>query len=184
MKTIKIKLSILVCFLISISIIMTSVNSYGQNKTSTQNQTDQKKKESIRKIKKTIDETEYQVVSVKKILRIAKKSKLNFDTYEYIASLVSEFGYHTDPLVKIAKFASMAKVESKYFIQLSDLVVMKLSETEQIVDLAMKVSKLDTPTNEEIDKQIQEIIRTIDFKTMADARVYNKNEIDKILNRR
>lgn len=184
MKSFKISLSVILGFLISLSIFVASVDAFGQDKTTSPKKDNPAKQEAIGKIQKIISDTKYNGISVKKILRVAKKSTMNFNTYVYIADLVHEFGYHTDPLIKIAQYASLAKVESGYFIQLSELAVMKLSETQKIVDLAETISKLDTPVNAEIDIKIQELKGTADFKTMTEAKVYNKAEIDKILNSR
>lgn len=181
MKTIKIRFSIIAGFLISCAFILSTADVYGQGKTSAQQQAKLSKNEAIRKIRKITDEGKHNRVAVKHVLDIAKKSELNFDTYVHIAGLVNEFGYHTDPLVQIARYASMAKVESAYYVQLADLVVMKLSETQEMVDIAKALAKPGKMKNEEIDRRIKEIKGTCDFKTMDEAKVHNKVEMDRIL---
>jgi len=180
MRTFKFNFCIIMSCLIVLSLTLTASDTFGQKSSSTQSRDYQKKNETLTKIKTILKETNYHIKSVKAIYKIAKKATLNFDIYLHIADLAHEFGYHTEPLVKIAKYASDAKVETTYFNQLADLVVMKLSETQQMVDIALTVSKLDIPTSEEVEKNIQEIKKTTDFKTMDEAKAYNKTLIDKI----
>jgi hypothetical protein len=183
MKMRTFNLGIVISFLIVFSLTLNTVNTFGQDSTSSQSQLDQKKKETLTKMKSILEATTYNIKGVKAIYKIAQKAKLNFDTYVYIEDLAHEFGYHTEPLIKIAQYASEAKVETNYFIQLADLVVMKLSETQQMVDLALLVSQLTTPTSKEIERKIKQIQETTDFKTMAEAKAKNKADIDKIRNK-
>ena len=83
-------------------------------------------------------------------------------------------------MVDIARYASEAKTETDLFNQVADLVVMKLSGTRQIVDVAGKISKLDNPATEEIEKEIQAIKRSADYKTLDEARAHNGTVNDRL----
>jgi hypothetical protein len=180
MRTLRINFCVVISLLIAFSLTLTSCGNSGQDKTATQSQNDPKKDDAIKKIKEIEAKATFNNGGIQSILKSAEKATMNFDTYVYLANLASEFGYQTGGLVSIAEYASQAKVETDYFRQLGDLNVMKLSETQKVIDLALAVSKLSTSTDAQIEKQIQELKSTADFKTMDEARVFNKKELDKM----
>jgi len=89
--------------------------------------------------------------------------------------MANEFGYHTDAFVGIARYAYKAKVETDYFKQLVDLSVMKLSETKKVVAVASDISRLNTSNSADIEDELQKIRNTADFKTLDEAKAYNKS---------
>jgi len=162
-------------FLISLA----TFEAFGNISSPEQNNVKQKRKEAVNKINELKNTATHHKTALKSIAQIAKGASLNFDVYVYIAELASEFNYHTEPLVAIARHASQAKVETDYFNQLADLTVMKLSETQAFVDCALAVSKLNASKSVEIEKKIEELKRTADFKTLDEAKAYNKLERNK-----
>ena len=165
--------------LLAFSLTPTTVGGFGTTSVPQQDNVKQKRKEAVKKIELLSKTAIHHQTSLKSIAQIAKKATLNFDLYVHIAELASEFSYHTDPLVAIARHASKAKVETDYFTQLADLTVMKLSETQAFVDCALAVSQLNTSRNVEIEKKIEELKKTIEFKTLDEAKAYNRSEMDK-----
>ncbi len=180
MRTLRINFCVVISLLIAFSLTLTSCGNSGQDKTVTQSQNDQKKIDAIKKIKEIKAKAKFKDEGIETILKFAEKDTKNFDTYVYLADLSGEFGNQHGGLMSIALYTSQAKIETDYFKQLGDLVVMKLSGTQQVVDLGFAVSNLTTPTDAQIEKQIQEMKSSADFKTMEEARAYNKKKLDKL----
>jgi len=84
-------------------------------------------------------------------------------------------------LTDIAKSVYHAKTESEYFKTLGDLAVMKLDGSEEISKLAYAISNLNTNQNTTVEKEIQALQKTADFKTIDEAKAYNKSILHKIL---
>lgn len=174
MKNVIINISLTIIILTAFSFTLTSCNQSGQDKTTIQSQNEQKKHETIEKIDQIYDKATYNQGSIRSILTFSRRAATNFDTFVYLAEMANEFVYHTDAFVYIARYASKAKVETDYFKQLADLSVMKLSETKKIEVIACDISKLKTPTSTKIENELQEFRNAADFKTLDEAKAYNK----------
>ncbi len=168
-------IGILVIF--SSSII--SCSSSLQNKSITQ-KTDPKKAEAIKEITELYKNSAYNKGAIQSILSIAEKDTMNFDSYVEIAKLTSEFCYNTASLTGIAKSIYHAKTKSEYFKTLGDLAVMKLDGSDEISKLAYAISNLNTNRNTTVEKEIQALQKTADFKTIDEAKAYNKSILYKL----
>ncbi len=157
------------------SLAMVSCGQFGQGEALLKRQNEQKKLEAIEKIRLIYDKAEVNQGGIREILDFVKKASANFETFVYLAEMANEFGYHTEAFVNIAKYASQAMVETVYFKQLADLSVMKLSETNKIEAIASDISELKRPTSPEIEKALQGLQATADFKTLDEAKAYNKS---------
>jgi hypothetical protein len=175
MKALKLSFCPTMNCLIAFLITLIAFETFGQ-----ENKYDLKKKAALKKITMLRRNAPFNQGGIIAVEEIAEKATRNFDTYVHVAELMNEFSYHTESLFYIAKYASKAKVESDYFRQLADLVLMKLSNSQKIIEIALTASKLGTPTKEEIEKDIKEIENTAGFKTLDEARAYNQ----KLLSRR
>jgi len=166
-------------FLLVISILiaftLTSCSNSGQDRTSLQSQTAQMKHDAIERINQIYDKAAYNQGGIRSILIYSKKASTNFETFVYLAEMANEFGYHTDAFVGIARYASKAKVETDYFKQLAELSVMKLSETQKVVAVASDISRLNTSNSADIEDELLKIRNTADFKTLDEAKAYNKS---------
>lgn len=174
MKNVIIKIFLAIIIVTAFSFTLTSCSQSGQDKTTIQSQNEQKKSEAIEKINQIYDKAAYNQGGIRSILMFSKKASTNFDTFVNLAEMANEFGYHTNAFVHIARYASKAKVETGYFNQLADLSVMKLSETKKVEKIASDISKLNTSTSVEIENELQEFRNTADFKTLDEAKAYNK----------
>jgi len=58
---------------------------------------------------------------------------------------------------------------------------MKLDGSEEISKLAYAISNLNTNQNTTVEKEIQALQKTADFKTIDEAKAYNKSILHKIL---
>lgn len=174
MKNLILKIFLAIIIVTAFSFTMTSCNQSGQDKTTLQSQNEQKKYETIEKIDQIYNKAAYNQGGIRSILTFSRRASTNFDTFVYLAEMANEFGYHTDAFVYIARYASKAKVETDYFKQLADLSVMKLSETKKVEAIACDISKLNTPTSTEIENELQEFRNAADFKTLDEAKAYNK----------
>lgn len=182
MKTIKFKFYSIITFLIVISVTVTSCTFLLRDKSTAQSESNPKKIGAIKKINEICKSSASNTLGIISILNIAKKDTTNFDNYVYLANLAGEFGYHTSVLIDIAKSVHHAKIETNYFKQVGDLAVIKLSNSYKISKLADDVSEIDTPINTKIEKDILAIQKSADFKTMNEARAYNKSLNSKIEN--
>lgn len=178
MKSLTFNFYLVIVIMIASCLALTSCLNSGQNSVSEISQLDQKKAEAIRTVNEIFENAKCNTGGIRSILKSAKKASANFDTYVYLAQMASEFGYHTVAFVKIARYASTAKVETDYYRQLADLSVMKLSETLSIVDLAKEVSKLRISTSPKLDNKIREMRETANFKTLEEARLYNSKLVN------
>jgi hypothetical protein len=178
MKPIRIKLCIVISMLITISLALTSLATYGQKSTAAQNQDNPKKTAAIKKISSIYRKSTFSSAAIDTILVTAQKATMNFDTYVYLASIAAEFGYGTGDLLKLAAYASKTKYETDCFKQLADLAMMKAGPG--IYELAESVSKQDKPDNAKIERSIQALKNTAHFKTMEEARSANKAEMEKL----
>jgi hypothetical protein len=154
---------------------MVSCGQSGKSEAMRNRQNEQKKLEAIERVSQICDRAVVNQGGIKSILEFSKKASTNFETFVYLAEMANEFGYHTEAFVSIAQYASQAKVETGYFKQLADISVMKLSETNKIEALAGEIAKLKTSTSPEIEKAMQELEGTANFKTLDEAKAYNKN---------
>lgn len=179
MKPTSTKIYVVITILIALSLNLTSCTFLLRDKSTSQSESNPKKIEAIKKINEIYKNSTSNSLSLMSILDIAKKDTINFDSYVYLASLASEFGYHTVVLNEIAESVYHAKVETNYFKQLGDLAVMKLSDSSSIIKLANSISELNTHTNTNVEKQIQALQKSADFKTIDEARVYNSNKHNK-----
>lgn len=175
MKPISTNIYCVITILIVFSLNLTSCTFFLRDKSTEQSETNPKKIEAIKKINEIYKNSTSNTLSIKSILDIAEKDTINLDSYVYLANLANEFGYHTLVLNEIAESVYHAKVETNYFKQLGDLAVMKLSESNQISKLADAISEIDTPVNTDVEKEIQALQKSADFKTMDEARAYNKS---------
>ncbi len=158
-------------------------NTFGQ-KDSSRSIYIQKRKEAIRKIDSILKLTTYNGGAVKKIKRTAKRARLNFDTYIHTADLAHEFGYNTEDLVTIAKIASKAKFESKYFNELADLCMLQAGP--EVTIFAEYLLRMSNPNEYFIEKTIMEKAIEVfkdyaHFKSMIEAKAANKIIIDGML---
>jgi len=173
MKPISRKSYFAIIILIALSFNLTSCTLLLRNKSTAQSEVNPKKIEAIKKINEIYKNSTSNSLGIMLILDIAEKDTTNFNSYVHLANLAGEFGYHTGLLVEIAASVYHAKVETNYFEQLGDLAVMKLSNSNVISKLADTVSELNTRTNPEIEKKIQELQKSADFKTIDEAIAYN-----------
>jgi hypothetical protein len=174
MKALKLSFCPIMNCLIAFLISLIAFETFGQ-----ENKYDLKKKAALKKITMLRRTAPFNQGGLIALEEIAEKATRNFDTYVHVAELMNEFSYNTEPLFYIAKYASKAKVETDYFNQLADLVLMKLSSSQKIIEIALTVSKLGTPTKEEIEKDIQELENSAGYKTLDEARTYNKDLMSK-----
>lgn len=175
MKNVIIKILLAIIIVTAFSFTMTSCNHSGEAKTTLQSQNEQMKYETIEKINQIYEVAAYNQGGIRSILTFSSRASTNFDTFVYLAEMANEFGYHTDAFVYIARYASKAKVETDYFKRLADLSVMKLSETKKVEMIACDISKLKTPTSAEIENELQKFRNAADFKTLDEAKAYNKS---------
>ena len=175
MKTANTKIYFVITILIAFALNLTSCTFLLPDKSTAQSESNPKKIEAIKKINEIYKNSGSNTLPLMSILNMAKKDTINFDSYVYLANLVNEFGYHTLVLNDIAESVYHAKVETNYFKQLGDLAVMKLSESNKISKLANAISELNTCTNINAEKKIQALQKSADFKTMDEARAYNKS---------
>lgn len=179
MKTISNKFYLVISFLIAISVSFTSCTSSLSDKSTAKSERDPKKIEAIKEITALSNSSNMNSGGIKSILEIAKKDTTNFESYIHLAKLAGEFGYHTGALVEIAGYVYQAKVESDYFKQLGDLAVMKRGGTPSVVLLAWQTSEITSKKNARIEKGIQKLRQSAEYKTIDEARVFNKSMIEK-----
>jgi len=179
MKPISRKSYFAIIILIALSFNLTSCTLLLRNKSTAQSEVNPKKIEAIKKINEIYKNSTSNSLGIMLILDIAEKDTTNFNSYVHLANLAGEFGYHTGLLVEIAASVYHAKVETNYFEQLGDLAVMKLGDSYKISKLANKISEINTPVNAEIENEIQAMKKTADFKTIDEARTYNREKHNK-----
>lgn len=131
--------------------------------------------QAVKAVEAIYQKTRNNSLALKSILNYTKRATGNFESMVYLAQMTYEFRYHTTAFVKIARYASKARVETDYFRQLADISVMKLEETLKIIAVAEEVSKLNTATSPEIDKKIELFKKSAKYKTLDEARNYNRN---------
>jgi len=181
MKTSGTYIFVIVGILAIFSLSMISCTNSLQNKSTAHSDTNPRKAEAIKKITKLYNKATYNRDAVQSILRIAEKDTMNFESYIQLADLTSEFCYNTLPLTNIAKSVFHAKVETEYFKTLGELAVMRLDDLDKISNLADAISKVNTYPNTDIEKEIQGLKKTANFKTIDEARAYNKSILNKIM---
>jgi len=179
MKSTSKKIYFAITILIALSLNLTSCTFLLPDKSTAQSESNPKKIEAIKKINEIYKNSGSNTLSLMSILNMAKKDTINFDSYVYLANLVNEFGYNTVVLNEVAESVYHAKVETNYFKQLGDLAVMKLSESNKISKLANAISEIDTPVNTDVEKEIQALQKSADFKTIDEARTYNREKHNK-----
>ena len=179
MKPTNTKIYFVITILIAFALNLTSCTFLLPDKSTAQSESNPKKIEAIKKITEIYKNSGSNTLSLVSILNMAKKDTINFDSYVYLANLVNEFGYNTVVLNEVAESVYHAKVETNYFKQLGDLAVMKLSESNKISKLANAISEIDTPVNTDVEKEIQALQKSADFKTIDEARTYNREKHNK-----
>jgi hypothetical protein len=175
MKPANTKIYFVITILIALSLNLTSCTFLLRDKSTAQSESNPKKIEAIKKINEIYKNSGSNTLTLMSILNMAKKDTINFDSYVYLANLVNEFGYNTLVLNEIAESVYHAKVETNYFKQLGDLAVMTLGDSYHIIKSADAISELNTCTNIKAEKIIQTLQKSANFKTMNEARAYNKS---------
>lgn len=103
------------------------------------------------------------------------KAKYNIDVIDYIAKMNKTFKYHNTLLLAVAIVAADTDFECPYYKDIAELAVMKLSDSESVIDLAVKTRVAKTEEDQEIIKtKILQMKEKADFKTYQLALNYNE----------
>ncbi len=102
------------------------------------------------------------------------KAKHNIEIIDKIGQMNRTFKYHNTVLIAVAIIASDTKFECTLFKDITELAVMKLSDSAFILDLAQKARDADTDEEiQELSKEIKKAKEKADFKTFEEAEKYN-----------
>jgi len=86
------------------------------------------------------------------------------------AYLASRFGYHTKPLIDIAKMAAMLDHECEELYDIAELVAFKLSGTKQVMELAELAAKAQSEQEKNhIREEIKKLKATADYASIEEA---------------
>ena len=107
---------------------------------------------------------------VSAVASVVPTAKHNLPVIVHVAYLVQSFGYHTKPLIDIAKIGATSDQECPELSDIADLVVMKLSETGKIMQLAeLAVKAQSVEEKNQVMQKIEEIKATADYKSIEEA---------------
>lgn len=108
------------------------------------------------------------------------KVKYNKQSIDRILEMNKVFKYHNGVLMSIAVIAANTDYESPYFLDISELAVMKLTNSKAIIDLAEKVRIAKSDEDKEnIQNEINNIKSEAELKSYQEALEYNKKLIKK-----
>lgn len=102
------------------------------------------------------------------------KAKYNISAIDRIGDMNKTFKYHNTVLIAVAVIAAETDYECPYYKDISDLAVMKLSESMDVINLAEKARVAETEEDKEyIRNQINLMKENAEFKTYEEAFDYN-----------
>lgn len=115
-------------------------------------------------------EARFHNVSIREIGGLIPTAEYNIPVIVRAAYLASKFGYHTKPLIDVAKLAASSDHEVKELNEIIDLVVLKLSGTLQVVRVAESAvnAKSDEEKNQ-VKQKIEKLKASADYKSIEEA---------------
>lgn len=130
----------------------------------------QEKQEALRSIEGFRNEAKFHQDAILDIARLVPKAQHNISVITHTAYLASKFGYHTGGLIQIAQIASLCDHDCEELRDLAELVVMKLSETGQVIRLAESAVKAQSEEEKKhIKHGIEELKATADYGSIEEA---------------
>ncbi len=128
------------------------------------------KQEALLKIEQFNKEARFHHGAIVEIARLVPKAEHNITVIVHCAYLASKFGYHTAPLMDIAQIAVLCDQECEELRDIAELVVLKLSGTAQVVQLAKSAFRAESEEGKkQIRKRIEELKATADYKNLEEA---------------
>jgi hypothetical protein len=128
------------------------------------------KQEALLKIEQFNNEARFHHGAIVEIARLVPKAEYNIPVIVHCAYLASKFGYHTVPLMDIAQLAALCDQECEELRDIAELVVLKLSGTADVVQLAKSAFRAKSEEEKrQIRKRIEELKVTADYKNIEEA---------------
>jgi tetratricopeptide (TPR) repeat protein len=128
------------------------------------------KQEALRKIEQFHNEAKFHQGAIAEIAHLVPEAEYNIPVIVHCAYLASRFGYHTAPLIYIARIAELSDQECEELSDIAELVVLKLSGTAQVVQLAKSAFRAQSEEEKkQLRKRIEELKATADYKNIEEA---------------
>ena len=136
-----------------------------------------KVKEALREIEGYRSEAKFHQGAISDIASLVPEASHNISVITRTAYLASKFGYHTVPLMDIAKMAAMLDHECEELYELAELSVLKLSGTPRVVELAELAAKAQSEEEKQhIREEIENLKATADYPNIEEALEGNERE--------
>ena len=130
----------------------------------------QDKQEALHTIQKYLMEANFHDGAIYEIANLIPKAEHNLSVITRSAYLASKFGYHTKPLIDIARLAATSDHECKELLDIIDFVVLKLSETLKTVQVAESAVKAKSEEEKkQVRQEIEKIKATADYKSIEEG---------------
>ena len=130
----------------------------------------QEKQEALRTIEGFLNEAESCQGAILDIARLVPKAQHNVPVIIYTAYLASRSGSNTRALIPIAQLASSCDHDCAELRDLAELVLMKLSETQQVIRLAESAVKAQSEEEKKhVRQRIEELRATADYGSIEEA---------------
>jgi hypothetical protein len=133
------------------------------------------KQEALLKIEQFHNEAKFHHGAIAEIARLVPRAEHNIPVIVHCAYLASKFGYHTAPLMDIARIAELSDQECEELRDIAELVVLKRSGTAQVVQLAKSAFRVQSEEEKkQLRKRIEELKATADYKSIEEALLEQK----------
>jgi len=128
------------------------------------------KQEALREIEGFCKEAEFNHGAIVKIASLISKTERNLPVIIRAAYLASKFKYHTGLLVTTAKLAASCDHKCPELREVADLAVLKLSESQKIVQLAEQAKKARSEKEKrQVRQKIEKLKAIADYKSIKEA---------------
>jgi RNA polymerase sigma-70 factor (ECF subfamily) len=98
----------------------------------------------LREIETYEEQARFHQGAIHQIGQLVPGAKANVAVIVRCAYLASKFGYHTQPLIEVARLAAQCDQERPELASIAELAVLTLSSTDHVVPLAQEAAKAQT----------------------------------------